>query len=231
MGAHDRFVWLLFSVCLCVARPAAAVDIRCGEVQANTAIGERLYGPTRPGESLTTIARPMAKKLGVSPFQAQVVIWQRNAGQFVLQNMHGLKSGCQLVIPAAEEFTRISPESAGNLLLAHAIEWRKPYSARKTMTDSFSATDKDTTNNNKAFSEERPVLQTPESADSSQNSARMENFPIEQITSRLQSIVQLLEKNQHQMDSLMQRVSAMESKQEMFKQFDQRLSVLEGRLK
>ncbi|WP_193771337.1 FimV family protein [Candidatus Magnetaquicoccus inordinatus] len=219
--------WLLLVLLMVTHHTEATAESRCAEAQANSAEKERLYGPIREGETLTTIARPLAKKYAVSSYQTQVAIWRRNPGQFVQANMNGLKSGCQLVLPAPEQFVQTGFEEAEQLLLAHAAEWRKPYSSRKNMAVlSSGSTSKE--RGERAFSEERPVLLTPEVHNSAHPA---ENLPVEQITSRLQSIVTLLEKNQQQMDALMQRVSAMENKQELFKQFDQRLSVLEGRLK
>ncbi|MBF0096799.1 MAG: hypothetical protein HQM04_09830 [Magnetococcales bacterium] len=205
------------------------MDIRCEEAKANSAAKEYLYGPTRPGESLTTIARPLARKHGVTPYQAQVAIWRRNPGQFVQGNMHGLKSGCRLVIPAATEFNKTSSETAGQWLMAHGVEWKKPYGQRRVM-GTTAAAPAGAHNESKGFAEEHPVHFTPH-ADEQNQSGGSPPLPMDQITNRLQAIVHLLEKNQNQMDSLIQRVSAMESKHEMFRQFEQRLSVLEGRIK
>jgi pilus assembly protein FimV len=227
-----RTVWFSLLLACIAAKPVSAMDIRCAEVQANSTIKEYLYGPTRPGESLTTIARPLARKYGVSPFQAQVALWRRNPGQFVQANMNGLKSGCQLVIPAAPEFSKTSSEEAGQLLLSHGTEWKKPYAHRKIMGAHAGAATSTAQreSSGKAFAEERPVQFSPPGEEQT-TSRGPESLPLDQISNRLQSIVHLLEKNQNQMDSLMQRVSAMESKHEMFKQFEQRLSVLEGRIK
>ncbi|MBF0161516.1 MAG: hypothetical protein HQL88_04435 [Magnetococcales bacterium] len=168
--------------------------------------GEQRYGPVRYGETLTRIAQGIQRPSSLSLFQAEVAIWQRNPEQFTDNNMNGLKQGGMLQLPTAAEMARIDPQSALQTRNAHLSAWQQAsHSPRPEQGAS-------------------PANKKPEGKTASEASTA---GSLQQISTQLRTIHHALEKNQSQFDLLLQRVSALESKQDLYQHFEQRLSTLE----
>ncbi len=187
------------------------------------------YGPVRSGETLTSIAHTVARGTGVPPIQAETAIWQHNPEQFTLHNMNGLKIGGLLVIPSLEEMARINPDEAQRLWNNHVAEWQKPVAQRKPSplplpVPPTGATTPDARTEN---SQRTPTAPLP----NPNRPVKAEPNPLHQIVGQLQSILSLLEKHQTQLETLTQRVSALEGNQDFVKKIDQRLSNLEEHFK
>ncbi|MBF0462857.1 MAG: LysM peptidoglycan-binding domain-containing protein [Magnetococcales bacterium] len=205
-------------------KAAATADTADGGSQKSAA-QESKYGPVRTGETLSSIARSVAKG-AASTLQVEVAIWRRNPDQFVLHNMSGLKVGDMLVIPSPEEMARIDTQEAARLRAAHIAEWKKPVAQRAPSPASQPGLLLD--------AETRPAkadLAGTEPTPGPVHSSKSAQAPLERITAQLKTIQDILEKNEGQLDMLVKRVTVLENGQDYFKQFDQRLSVLEERIK
>ncbi|MBF0161279.1 MAG: hypothetical protein HQL88_03235 [Magnetococcales bacterium] len=96
--------------------------------------GNKLYGPVRKGEGLRDIAISFQTDNSLSVAQLEVAIWLRNQNHFIRNNIHGMKSGVKLTIPAPEEIAAIDKQEADALLLNHAAEWKKSPKKQARMT-------------------------------------------------------------------------------------------------
>lgn len=192
----------------------------------------RQYGPVRRGETLASIALGFAKAARVTVWQAQVAIWQRNTEQFSLNNMNGLKVGGLLTIPEPAEMAQIDPQMAATLRTAHIAEWKKPLSQREPAPSSLLSSSGAVETAPTLQSKQSPAARSTEHLPSNRTPrANKEQGTLEQILSQLQTIHTTLEKNQGQLDQLVQRVSNLENGQKRVDEISQRLFTLEEMLK
>ncbi|MEO5340737.1 MAG: hypothetical protein H7837_09535 [Magnetococcus sp. MYC-9] len=202
------------------------------------------YGPVRSGETLAAIARPAAKAAAVGVHQAEVAIWQSNPEQFTRNNMNGLKRGGMLLIPPPTVMAQVDLRQASRLREEHIGAWKQETALLKTdhlpRVQAHTGVTPVVPPPGRAKELPRAVLPTLASAPPQPSLATRPALPpgqtgktvaepLERIANQLQTIHHLMEKSQSQLDLLLQRIAALESSQESFKQFDQRLTILEGR--
>jgi pilus assembly protein FimV len=73
--------------------------------------GEKQYGPVKPGETLSGIARTVRPE-GVTLEQTLVSLYQRNPEAFINRNMNLIKSGKILRVPEAQEMSAVARSDA-----------------------------------------------------------------------------------------------------------------------
>ncbi|WP_130472497.1 type IV pilus assembly protein FimV [Candidatus Magnetaquicoccus inordinatus] len=193
---------------------------------------DRQYGPVRRGETLTSIARTIAQQSGLHPLQVEAAIWRANPQQFTLQNMNGLKSGVMLRIPTSTEMAQLTAQEARSLRMDHIADWKKPLTQRRLLpfTPMPSSASLQQSKSERPPASSRLIDNSRKEAPAASNNSGGSGT-LTQITKQLRAIQTLLEKNQYQLETLTQRVTALEGSQEMFKKIDRRLSVLEERMR
>lgn len=195
------------------------------------------YGPVRHGETLTSVARRVARSNSVSDWQVQVAIWQRNPDAFTMNNMNGLKEKNILEIPSPDEMAQVDPKEAERVREEHIAAWQKMEPVARRIAPQMASTPPSITTTvtkpPKPFvatvEPDQPRPQQPGPVPSPPQ-PRMDLEPLNRISAQLQTIQGQLEKNQGQFDRLIDRVSTLEESQRRFDTLQNRLSVLEERL-
>lgn len=83
------------------------------------------YGPVERGETLYSVARSLVSSPS-KVWQAVVLLWQANKGQFMAGNLHGLQVGTYLDIPhdLSETSAAMRLAEAQDIVAGHWEEWQ-----------------------------------------------------------------------------------------------------------
>jgi pilus assembly protein FimV len=92
-----------------------------GEEKPADPLGDQQYR-VKPGETLRSIAQQMQPD-GVQLEQVMVSLLNRNPDAFVGNNLHRLRSGSLLTVPAAEAIQAIEPEKARQILRVQTADF------------------------------------------------------------------------------------------------------------
>lgn len=90
----------------------AARSSHATEPTEKTRIRGASYGPVRPNETLSGIARLIAREMSVSQDQAMAALYQANPQAFIRNNMNALRAGQTLAIPDREAMLSIPSRMA-----------------------------------------------------------------------------------------------------------------------
>jgi FimV-like protein len=89
----------------------------------------RIYGPVKPGDTLSGIAKNIALPPEASFNQVLVALFRANREAFFGDNMHQLKMGFVLRIPDSSEISTITAGEADQEVRMHTAEWHKKQSS------------------------------------------------------------------------------------------------------
>ncbi|PTQ80712.1 putative membrane protein [Nitrosospira multiformis] len=90
----------------------------------------RTYGPVKPGDTLSGIAKNIALPPEASFNQALVALFHANREAFTDNNMHQLKAGFVLRIPDSSEINMITIGEANQEVRMHTAEWHRKQSSK-----------------------------------------------------------------------------------------------------
>ena len=92
-------------------RPSTRAESTSASAPVPTPTSSNQYGPVKPGETLTHIARSV-KPEGVTLEQTLVGLYRQNPDAFIKKNMNLVKSGKILKVPDASEFAAVGQADA-----------------------------------------------------------------------------------------------------------------------
>lgn len=84
-----------------------------------------LYGPIKPGESLSKIASGLDLRRSFSLDQTMLALLQANPDAFLGDDVNRLRSGAVLRVPSREDVARISAEEAAQVVRQQTRQWRQ----------------------------------------------------------------------------------------------------------
>lgn len=85
----------------------------------------RIYGPIKPGDTLSGIVKNLALPPEASFNQILVALFRANREAFFGNNMHQLKTGMVLRIPDSSEINTVTIAEANQEVRVHTSNWRK----------------------------------------------------------------------------------------------------------
>lgn len=89
------------------------------------AYAESYYGPTVKHDRIYQIALALRPAKSATVGQTMAAIYELNHGAFDDDNINKLHKGSMLLIPTAEQVTKISPAAALDLVNQHHANWKK----------------------------------------------------------------------------------------------------------
>lgn len=112
-----------------VAAPAPTTPPapRPGPTARPAATADGTLAPVQHGQTLSGIARDLARDNGVSLDQAMVALLRANPEAFIRGNVNLLRQGAVLRVPGSGELERIDTAAARALVREHAAQWRQAH--------------------------------------------------------------------------------------------------------
>jgi len=107
------------------ATPSAPPAPRPAPAARPAATADGTLAPVQRGQTLSGIARDVARDNGVSLDQAMVALLRANPEAFIRGNVNLLRQGAVLRVPGNEELQRTDLAAARALVREHAAQWRQ----------------------------------------------------------------------------------------------------------
>ncbi|WP_182212460.1 FimV/HubP family polar landmark protein [Stenotrophomonas acidaminiphila] len=108
-----------------VAASAGPVPAPAASAARPTATAAGTLAPVQRGQTLSGIARDLARDNGVSLDQAMVALLRANPEAFIRGNVNLLRQGAVLRVPGNGELERIDSAAARVLVREHVAQWRQ----------------------------------------------------------------------------------------------------------
>ncbi|MEN4999197.1 FimV/HubP family polar landmark protein [Luteimonas sp. TWI596] len=104
-------------------RPAPAPPA-ANAVQPATADRAQTLPAVRPGQTLSTIAAPLAREAGISVNQAMVLLLRHNPDAFIGGNLNLIRQGAVLRVPPRDDWAEAGTAEADALVRQQVGQWR-----------------------------------------------------------------------------------------------------------
>jgi len=104
---------------------AAPAPVPAAPRPAAAALAAGTLAPVQSGQTLSGIARDLARDNGVSLDQAMVALLRANPEAFIRGNVNLLRQGAVLRVPGSGELERIDSAAARVLVREHVAQWRQ----------------------------------------------------------------------------------------------------------